>query len=140
MEKTRRPNEDTKYEDLDVAEESRQMKKPNYDTVKGKALIMFVEEEVELDAWGRDKGEVQDDDEDDEMTARFLVEHIFIAVPIDKSREGEINKDDVVVWAITTESKKEEEGGEKREEEKKEEIFGFGKLPDTYLGEVMRVK
>ena len=37
-----------------------------------------------------------------------------------------------------TGSKKEEKGGEKREEEKEEEIFGLGKLPDTYLGDMMR--
>ena len=29
---------------------------------------------------------------------------------------------------------------EKREEEKEKEICGFGKLPDTYQGDVMRVK
>ena len=33
---------------------------------------------------------------------------------IDENREEKINKDDVLIWVITTVSKKEEEGGEKR--------------------------
>ena len=55
-----------------TSEESRQMKRLDYNTVGGKALIMFLEEEVEVDAWGREEGEIQDDgdDDDDEMTAK----------------------------------------------------------------------
>ena len=50
-----------------------EMMRVEIDTVKGKALVMLVEEEV--DALRRDEGEVQDNDEDDELTARFLGEH-----------------------------------------------------------------
>ena len=32
---------------------------------------------------------------------------------------------------------KEEKTKEKKEEDKEEEIFGLGKIPDTYLGDVM---
>ena len=48
---------------------------------------MFLEEEVEVDAWRRDEGEVQDNYDDKEMNTRFLVEPVFIGMPIDESRE-----------------------------------------------------
>ena len=39
-------------------EEICRMKRLDYDSVRGKALIMFLEEEVEIDAWRREDGEV----------------------------------------------------------------------------------
>ena len=66
----------------------------------------------------------------------FIVEHIFIAIQTDESREDDYE----VINIATTGLKKEEKGGEKCEDEKEGEIFGFRKFLDTYLGDVMRVK
>ena len=40
------------------------------------------------------------------MTTRFLVEQTFIAVLIDKSREEESDRNDVLVWITTIGLKK----------------------------------
>ena len=98
-------------------------------------MIMFLKEEVEVDAWKE-----QDDDDDGEMNTRYLVEHVFIAVPIDENREEESDKYNKFVWTPITRTKTEEKEGERKEEEKSEEVFGFGKNPDTYLGEIMRTR
>ena len=92
-----------------TSEESRKMKRLDYDTVGGKALIMFLEEEVEVDAWRREEGEIQDDDDEDEIATRFLVEYVFIAVPIDESKEEESDKDDAICWYGERREKKREE-------------------------------
>ena len=75
-----------------------------------------------------------------EKTINFRVEHVFIATPIDVSREKRDDEDDTLIWSITTGLNREKEGGEKNEEEKEEEIFGFGKLPNPYHRDVMTVK
>ena len=71
-----------------------------------------------MDTWRRKEGEVQDydeeeegkiqdNDDDNEMIARFRVEHVFIAAPINISREKETDEEDMLIWTTTTGSRKE---------------------------------
>ena len=62
-------------------------------------------------------------DNDDEMIARFSVEHFFIAVPINVNREEESDKKYMLICTTMTESRKEEEGGKKSEEEKEKQTL-----------------
>ena len=39
-----------------IASDSHQMKRLNYDTLGGKAILMFIEEVVEVDTWSRREG------------------------------------------------------------------------------------